>query len=77
MKFDVEFTINRFSLKLQHRAVDLATKHELKDVLFPSGAAVTDRPMPQLRSGSNMHKQTTIYNIKKHMDVVLCTNTQS
>uniref|UniRef100_A0A8D3CXF4 RNA helicase n=1 Tax=Scophthalmus maximus TaxID=52904 RepID=A0A8D3CXF4_SCOMX len=49
MKFDVEFTINRFSLKLQHRAVDLATKHELKDVLFPSGAAVTDRPMPQLR----------------------------
>uniref|UniRef100_A0A4W6EJL6 RNA helicase n=1 Tax=Lates calcarifer TaxID=8187 RepID=A0A4W6EJL6_LATCA len=49
MKFDVEFTINRFPLKLQHRAVDLATKHQLEEVLFPSGAAVTNLSMPKLR----------------------------
>uniref|UniRef100_A0A8C3G5A4 RNA helicase n=1 Tax=Cyclopterus lumpus TaxID=8103 RepID=A0A8C3G5A4_CYCLU len=39
MKFDVEFTLNRYSLKLEHRAVDLAVKHQLEEVLFPSGAA--------------------------------------
>ncbi|XP_044071008.1 putative helicase mov-10-B.1 isoform X2 [Siniperca chuatsi] len=49
MKFDVEFTINRFPLKLQHRAVDLAAKHQLEEVLFPSGAAVDNLPMPKLR----------------------------
>uniref|UniRef100_A0A8C3A281 RNA helicase n=1 Tax=Cyclopterus lumpus TaxID=8103 RepID=A0A8C3A281_CYCLU len=37
MKFDVEFTLNRYSLKLEHRAVDLAVKHQLEEVLFPSG----------------------------------------
>uniref|UniRef100_A0A7N9ANR7 RNA helicase n=1 Tax=Mastacembelus armatus TaxID=205130 RepID=A0A7N9ANR7_9TELE len=51
MKFDVEFTINRFPLKLQHRAVELAVKHQLEEVLFPSGAAVTNLSMPKLRSG--------------------------
>uniref|UniRef100_A0A7N8XQX8 RNA helicase n=1 Tax=Mastacembelus armatus TaxID=205130 RepID=A0A7N8XQX8_9TELE len=49
MKFDVEFTINRFPLKLQHRAVELAVKHQLEEVLFPSGAAVTNLSMPKLR----------------------------
>ncbi|XP_070758397.1 putative helicase mov-10-B.1 [Enoplosus armatus] len=49
MKFDVEFTINRFTLKLQHRAVDLAAKHQLDEMLFPSGAAVANLPMPKLR----------------------------
>ncbi|XP_059186180.1 putative helicase mov-10-B.2 [Centropristis striata] len=49
MKFDVEFTINRYSLKLQHRAVDLAVRHELEEVLFPSGAAVAHLSMPKLR----------------------------
>ncbi|XP_069004395.1 putative helicase mov-10-B.1 [Embiotoca jacksoni] len=48
MKFNVEFTINRFPLKLQHRAVHLAANHELGEVLFPSGAAVTNVPMPEL-----------------------------
>uniref|UniRef100_A0AAQ5Z016 RNA helicase n=1 Tax=Amphiprion ocellaris TaxID=80972 RepID=A0AAQ5Z016_AMPOC len=40
MKFDVEFTINRFPLKLQHRAVDLAAQHQLGEVLFPSGVRI-------------------------------------
>ncbi|XP_007546936.1 putative helicase mov-10-B.1 isoform X1 [Poecilia formosa] len=39
MTFDVEFTFNRLTLKLQHRAVDLAVKHKLKEVLFPSETA--------------------------------------
>uniref|UniRef100_A0A669CCT7 RNA helicase n=1 Tax=Oreochromis niloticus TaxID=8128 RepID=A0A669CCT7_ORENI len=51
MKFNVEFTLNRYPLKLQHRAVDLAVKHQLEEVLFPSGAAVASVPMPKLRSG--------------------------
>ncbi|KAM7423013.1 hypothetical protein PAMA_010850 [Pampus argenteus] len=48
MKFHVEFTINRYPLKLQHRAVDLAAKYQLGAVLFPSSAAVTNIPMPKL-----------------------------
>ncbi|XP_033181897.1 putative helicase mov-10-B.2 isoform X2 [Anabas testudineus] len=48
MKFNVEFTINRFPVKLQHRAVDLATEHQLGQVLFPTGAAVANLSMPKL-----------------------------
>uniref|UniRef100_A0A9J8CN25 RNA helicase n=1 Tax=Cyprinus carpio carpio TaxID=630221 RepID=A0A9J8CN25_CYPCA len=36
MKFNVEFNINRFPIRLQHRAVELACQHGLGDVLFPS-----------------------------------------
>uniref|UniRef100_A0A673M1T7 RNA helicase n=1 Tax=Sinocyclocheilus rhinocerous TaxID=307959 RepID=A0A673M1T7_9TELE len=36
MKFNVEFSINRFPIRLQHRAVELACQHRLGDVLFPS-----------------------------------------
>ncbi|XP_034021907.1 putative helicase mov-10-B.2 [Thalassophryne amazonica] len=49
MKFDVEFTINRLPLKLQHRAVDLAVSNHLGQVLFPTGAVVADVPLPKLR----------------------------
>uniref|UniRef100_A0A669D665 RNA helicase n=1 Tax=Oreochromis niloticus TaxID=8128 RepID=A0A669D665_ORENI len=55
MKFNVEFTLNRYPLKLQHRAVDLAVKHQLEEVLFPSGAAVASVPMPKLRSGAYLY----------------------
>nr|XP_019952231.1 PREDICTED: putative helicase mov-10-B.2 isoform X1 [Paralichthys olivaceus] len=48
MKFDVEFTVNRYLLKLQHRAVDLAAEYNLEDMLFPSGAA-TNPSLPILR----------------------------
>ncbi|XP_023659848.1 putative helicase mov-10-B.1 isoform X3 [Paramormyrops kingsleyae] len=37
IKFDVEFTLNRFPLRQQHRAVNLAGQHKLGLVLFPSG----------------------------------------
>lgn len=49
MKFEVEFTLNRFPLRLQHRAVDLAVSHQLGEVLFPSGAAAATVPTPKIR----------------------------
>lgn len=49
MKFNVEFTLNRFPLKMQHRAVELAVKNQLGDVLFPSSAANSTVPVAKLR----------------------------
>uniref|UniRef100_A0AAY4D238 RNA helicase n=1 Tax=Denticeps clupeoides TaxID=299321 RepID=A0AAY4D238_9TELE len=49
MKFDVEFTISRYTLKLQHRAVDLATKHQLEKVLFPKENEGKAPTTPRLR----------------------------
>ncbi|ROL44890.1 putative RNA helicase SDE3 [Anabarilius grahami] len=49
MKFDVEFNINRFPLKLQHRAVELAVQHKLGDVLFPSDKGIKHTALPHLR----------------------------
>ncbi|XP_017264229.1 putative helicase mov-10-B.1 [Kryptolebias marmoratus] len=59
MKFDVEFTINRYTVKLQHRAVDLAEKHQLKEVLFPSGAAVPSVSIPELRMFNRQLEENT------------------
>lgn len=58
MKFDVEFTVSRYILKLQHRAVDLASQHQLEELLFPSGAAADALPMPTLRSGGRNRTPT-------------------
>ncbi|XP_073707601.1 putative helicase mov-10-B.1 isoform X2 [Garra rufa] len=49
MKFDVEFNINRFPIRLQHRAVALAGQHGLGDVLFPSDKGTGHTALPQLR----------------------------
>ncbi|XP_041952751.1 putative helicase mov-10-B.1 isoform X1 [Alosa sapidissima] len=50
MGFDVEFTVNRLPVRLQHRAVELATEHHLRDLLFPTGAKVTaPAELPRLR----------------------------
>ncbi|KAI4888968.1 hypothetical protein NFI96_014931, partial [Prochilodus magdalenae] len=38
MKFQVEFTVNRLMMRLQHRAVQLAVQHKLDEVLFPTGS---------------------------------------
>uniref|UniRef100_A0A669BRY8 RNA helicase n=1 Tax=Oreochromis niloticus TaxID=8128 RepID=A0A669BRY8_ORENI len=57
MKFNVEFTLNRYPLKLQHRAVDLAVKHQLEEVLFPSGrpAALIRMFNRQLENNPEQH----------------------
>ncbi|XP_026778492.3 putative helicase mov-10-B.1 isoform X1 [Pangasianodon hypophthalmus] len=49
MKFNVEFSFNRFPLKLQHRAVQLAAEHRLGDVLFPTHNGVKQTALPKLR----------------------------
>ncbi|KAK3566500.1 hypothetical protein QTP86_034004 [Hemibagrus guttatus] len=43
MKFTVEFTINRLPMRLQHRAVQLAVKNHLQDVLFPKESNVASQ----------------------------------
>uniref|UniRef100_A0A8C1G4C2 RNA helicase n=1 Tax=Cyprinus carpio TaxID=7962 RepID=A0A8C1G4C2_CYPCA len=50
MKFNVEFNINRFPIRLQHRAVELACQHGLGDVLFPSDKGTGHTALPHLRS---------------------------
>ncbi|XP_059188712.1 putative helicase mov-10-B.2 [Centropristis striata] len=37
MRFRIYFVLNRISLRVQHRAVELACKRELEEVLFPTG----------------------------------------
>lgn len=69
MKFDVEFTLSRLPLRLQHRAVDLASKHQLEEVLFPSGAAVDTIPLPKLRSGG----YTSTHTVHPHMHLQIFT----
>ncbi|KAL2103239.1 hypothetical protein ACEWY4_000107 [Coilia grayii] len=49
MAFDVEFTVNRLPVRLQHRAVELAVQHDLRHLLFPTGSKVTTpAELPQL-----------------------------
>ncbi|XP_056129615.1 putative helicase mov-10-B.2 [Lampris incognitus] len=39
MKFSVEFTVNRLTSRVQHRAAEMVSKHRLGEVLFPTGAS--------------------------------------
>ncbi|XP_076596549.1 LOW QUALITY PROTEIN: putative helicase mov-10-B.1 [Chaetodon auriga] len=43
MKFSVEFTVTRLTLRLQHRAAELAVKRGLREVLFPAVPASTSQ----------------------------------
>ncbi|XP_051913995.1 putative helicase mov-10-B.1 [Hippocampus zosterae] len=47
MKFNVEFTFNRLILRLQHRAVDFATKFQLEKLLFPP-ASLSSKQVAQV-----------------------------
>ncbi|KAM6976888.1 putative helicase mov-10-B.1 [Aplochiton taeniatus] len=51
MKFDVEFIVNRLTMRIQQRAAELASQHGLRDVLFPTGATISSQatPLPSLR----------------------------
>ncbi|XP_034151905.1 putative helicase mov-10-B.1 isoform X2 [Esox lucius] len=46
-KFDVEFTVNRLTTRLQQRAAELAFQHNLGNTLFPSGGTTTKTPKLQ------------------------------
>ncbi|XP_062852676.1 putative helicase mov-10-B.1 [Trichomycterus rosablanca] len=49
IKVDVEFSFNRYPIKLQHRAVELAAQHKLGNVLFPTDSGVKEAALPKLR----------------------------
>ncbi|XP_062855111.1 putative helicase mov-10-B.2 [Trichomycterus rosablanca] len=64
MEFTVEFTINRVPLRLQHRAVQLAVQHNLKEVLFPTQSQIPPPPVARSlrlfdRSLEENHEQYT------------------
>ncbi|XP_041709795.2 putative helicase mov-10-B.1 isoform X1 [Coregonus clupeaformis] len=47
LRFDVEFTMNRLTTRLQQRATELADRHSLGNVLFPSGDQTIKLPKKQ------------------------------
>ncbi|XP_067448390.1 putative helicase mov-10-B.2 [Thunnus thynnus] len=51
MKFNVEFTVNRLTLRVQHRAAELAATYRLEEVLFPAAPTSSSQPseLPKLR----------------------------
>ncbi|KAM4571551.1 putative helicase mov-10-B.1 [Fundulus diaphanus] len=51
IKFNVEFTINRLTVRLQHRAAELAKSNELSSVLFPTAPPLSwQKPdLPKLK----------------------------
>ncbi|KAB5567340.1 hypothetical protein PHYPO_G00231630 [Pangasianodon hypophthalmus] len=69
MKFHVEFTVNRLPLRLQHRAVQLAVQHKLKEVLFPTESNVPiSKPQLSLslfdrKLEQNLEQYTAVCNI--------------
>ncbi|KAF7695436.1 hypothetical protein HF521_007159 [Silurus meridionalis] len=69
MKFQVEFTVNRLTLRLQHRAVELAVQHKLKEVLFPTESNVPTQSLPHSlrlfdsKLEANLEQYTAVYNI--------------
>uniref|UniRef100_A0A8D3CYH4 RNA helicase n=1 Tax=Scophthalmus maximus TaxID=52904 RepID=A0A8D3CYH4_SCOMX len=52
MKFSVEFTVNRLTLRLQHRAAELVEEHGLEELLFPAApsSSAQQPELPNLRS---------------------------
>ena len=55
MRFTVVFMINRLTIRIQHRAVELAGVRDFKKVLFPTGNSPTTNHTPamELRSGDS------------------------
>ncbi|XP_072223489.1 putative helicase mov-10-B.2 [Leuresthes tenuis] len=51
IKFNVEFTINRLTVRVQHRAAELAATNGLRSVLFPVASPASYQPpkLPKLR----------------------------
>lgn len=50
MKFNVEFTVNRLTVRVQHRATELAVQCNLGEVLFPAAPPFSQQTnLPKLR----------------------------
>nr|XP_046252029.1 putative helicase mov-10-B.1 isoform X1 [Scatophagus argus] len=69
MKFNIEFTISRLILRLQHRAAELAPQYRLEDVLFPAAPTSSQQTeLPQLRLfDSKLEKNTEQYQAVQHI----------
>lgn len=67
MNFNVEFTVSRLTLRIQHRAAELATRHGLKEVLFPAAPAFPTE-LPKLRLfDSKLEKNEEQYQAVQHI----------
>uniref|UniRef100_A0A3Q3WG00 RNA helicase n=1 Tax=Mola mola TaxID=94237 RepID=A0A3Q3WG00_MOLML len=69
LKFNVEFTINRLTLRVQHRAAELAVKFRLGEVLFPAAPAFSSQQttLPELRLGMRLEKNREQYQAVQHI----------
>uniref|UniRef100_A0A8C2ZJ28 RNA helicase n=1 Tax=Cyclopterus lumpus TaxID=8103 RepID=A0A8C2ZJ28_CYCLU len=70
MKFNVEFTINRLVVRVQHRAAELAATFRLGQVLFPAAPADSSQQteLPQLRLfDSKLEKNPEQYQAVQHI----------
>ncbi|XP_036958527.1 putative helicase mov-10-B.1 isoform X2 [Acanthopagrus latus] len=69
MKFSVEFTISDLTLRLQHRAAELAVEKKLQKVLFPPHAFPSQQTeLPRLRLfDSNLESNPEQYQAIQHI----------
>uniref|UniRef100_A0A3Q2VAN8 RNA helicase n=1 Tax=Haplochromis burtoni TaxID=8153 RepID=A0A3Q2VAN8_HAPBU len=69
MKFSVEFTINHVTLRLQHRAAELAFSRRLESVLFPAEPNMSFQPkdLPNLRLETLLEKNPEQYQAVQHI----------
>uniref|UniRef100_A0A8D0A321 RNA helicase n=1 Tax=Sander lucioperca TaxID=283035 RepID=A0A8D0A321_SANLU len=70
MKFNVEFTVNRLTVRVQHRAAELASTFRLGEVLFPAAPADSSQKpeLPQLRLfDSKLEKNPEQYQAVQHI----------
>ncbi|TNN84298.1 putative helicase mov-10-B.2 [Liparis tanakae] len=70
MKFNIEFTINRLVVRVQHRAAELAATFRLGPVLFPAAPADSSQQteLPKLRLfDSKLEKNEEQYQAVQHI----------
>ncbi|XP_032376607.1 putative helicase mov-10-B.1 [Etheostoma spectabile] len=70
MKFNVEFVVNRLTVRVQHRAAELASTFRLREVLFPAAPADSSQQpeLPHLRLfDSKLEKNPEQYQAVQHI----------
>uniref|UniRef100_A0A3Q3WQ27 RNA helicase n=1 Tax=Mola mola TaxID=94237 RepID=A0A3Q3WQ27_MOLML len=67
LKFNVEFTINRLTLRVQHRAAELAVKFRLGEVLFPAAPAFSSHRGFSLLVYRDLEKNREQYQAVQHI----------
>uniref|UniRef100_A0A8D3B7Z4 RNA helicase n=1 Tax=Scophthalmus maximus TaxID=52904 RepID=A0A8D3B7Z4_SCOMX len=66
MKFSVEFTVNRLTLRLQHRAAELVEEHGLEELLFPA-APSSSAQQPELLFDWKLERNEEQFRAVKHI----------